>query len=208
MGNRQRCFVLVLFMMASPFSLACAAGSNGGETAVADTLERERIHAGLMQLGIAQGYVIVVGDRCDRVETTAAEMMQRFLGKASVRADIVPESQAPGGKRILLGRESSLKAIKDLGDKDAVTIRDVSALDDGFHLKKVGKDIVVAGANPRGVLYGVYAFEDFVTSGAHGDLDLKRVPYYRKRGSGLNYTMVMFDIKELEEFPEEKAVCL
>ncbi|MEI7752645.1 MAG: hypothetical protein WCJ71_11240, partial [Candidatus Omnitrophota bacterium] len=55
-------------------------------------------------------------------------------------------------------------------------------------LKQIGQDFLVAGANPRGVLYGVYAFEDFIIADAEGALDIKKVPYYRKRGSGLHYS--------------------
>jgi len=169
--------------------------------------EQERITAGLEKLGVTEGYQIVVPDEADLVEQTAADMMQRFLAKAPVTALIVKESEAAGDKRFLLGRDASLKAISALGDSKDIDIREVSAEDDGFHLKQVGNDIVVAGANPRAVLYGVYAFEDFVNDGAAGKLDIKKVPYFRKRGSGLHYTDVIFNA-ELEVFPEEKAIYL
>ena len=84
-------------------------------------------------------------------------------------------------------------------------IRDISAADDGFHLKRAGQDIVIAGANPRGVLYGVYAFEEFVEEGAKGRLEVKQVPYFRQRGSGPQYSFNRFVNLALEDFPEEKA---
>jgi len=166
--------------------------------------EASKFQAGLAQLGIGEGYEIVTADNCNVVEQTAAQALQRFLEKAAIPAAIVTESQSKGQKRFLLGRESGLKAIEELGDAGELSVRDISAADDGFHLKQVGDDIVVAGANPRAVLYGVYAFEDFVNDGAAGTLDIRKVPYFRKRGSGVDYTGVLFD-EALEEFPEEKA---
>ena len=152
------------------------------------TLEIKQIKSGVVQLGIDKEYEIVTADNPDLVENTASGEMKRFLGKASVNVKIVPESKATGKKRIIMGREPNLKAIKKLGDTGEINIRDVSAEDDGFHLKQIGKDIVIAGANPRGVLYGVYAFEDYVRAGGDGLLDIRKIPFYRKRGSGLHYS--------------------
>ncbi len=197
----SRCFLWALFMV------VLGAYAYGGEDVSAKTsksFEASKIKAGLSKIGVGESYEIIIADECDVVENTAAEMMQRFLAKASLPARIVKESQATGDKRILLGRESNLKAIREFGDSGDINIRDVSAEDDGYHLKQIGKSIVIAGANPRGVLYGVYAFEDFVYAGANGNLDIKKVPYFRKRGSGPSYTDVQFDAK-LEDFPEEKA---
>ncbi len=199
-----RCFLWALFMV------VLGAYAYGGEDASAKTsksFEASKIKAGLSKIGVGESYEIVIADECDMVENTAAEMMQRFLAKASLPARIVKESQATGDKRILLGRESNLKAIRALGDSGELSIRDVSAEDDGFHLKQIGKSIVIAGANPRGVLYGVYAFEDFIRAGEKGKLDIKKVPYYRKRGSGLYYTYGIFNT-QLASFPEENAACL
>jgi hypothetical protein len=146
------------------------------------------IAAGLAELGVDGGYEIVIAHEPDIVENTAAETLQKFLGKAGLAVSIVPESKSFGTKRFLLGRDSNLKAIARLGDGGALNIRDVSAEEDGFHLKRIGNDVVVAGANPRGVLYGVYAFEEFVRTGGDGRLDIQTVPCYRKRGSGLHYS--------------------
>ena len=172
-----------------------------------EVFENSKIKVGLDKIGIGEGYEIVVADECSLVENTAAQVMQKFLGKGGLNVRIVAESKAKGKKEIFLGRDSNFKAIRDLGDKGNVNIRDVSNEDDGFHLKQNGEDIVIAGANPRGVLYGVYAFEDFINSGANGKLDVRKIPCFRKRGSGLFYTDVIFNA-ELEDFPEEKAACL
>jgi len=188
-------------------SFLCAQGAETATTSTAASIEASRIRSGLDHLGIGDGYQIVVADERDIVEDTAAQVMQQFLTKASVSAHIVSESASTGDKRILLGQESNLKIIRELGDTGALDIREVSAEDDGFHLKQIGKDIVVAGANPRGVLYGAYAFEDFVQAGTKEDLDIKRVPFYRSRGTGLNLTHVIFGAP-LEVMPEETAVYL
>ena len=173
-----------------------------------EAFEKAKIKAGLDKIGFGEGYEIVVAAECDLIENTAAEMLQKFLGKGGLSVSIVSESKATGKKRLLLGRESNLKAIRDLGDKGDINIRDVSAEDDGFHLKQTGKDIVIAGANPRGVLYGVYAFEDFINAGANCNLDVRKIPYYRKRGSGLYYTDYFFSPSSIEDFTEEKVACL
>jgi len=204
MRNKSKWFTWAMCMA---LSADWAYAAETAATNTADSYEASKITAGLNKLGIGDGYQIVVAEDCDLVENTAAQMMQRFLAKASLSVAIVTESQAAGDKRIFLGQESDLAALKALGDSKDINIRDVSAEDDGFHLKQVGDDIVVAGANPRAVLYGVYAFEDFVNDGAAGKLDIRKVPYFRKRGTGLHYTDVIFNA-ELEAFPEEKAIYL
>ena len=173
-----------------------------------EAFEKAKIKAGLDKIGIGKGYEIVVAAECDLVENTAAEVLQKFLGKGGLFVGIVSESKATGKKRLLLGRESNLKTIRDLGDKGEINIRNVSTEDDGFHLKQTGKDIVIAGANPRGVLYGVYALEDFISAGANGNLDIKKIPYYRKRASGPCYSFNRYSDLFTEDFPEEKAVYL
>ena len=170
--------------------------------------EKSLIGAGLSQLGIGDDYEIVTTDEPDIVENTAAEELQKFLGKGGIAIRIVPESKSAGKKRFLLGRDSNLKAIMHFGDRGDMDIRNVSAEDDGFHLKHVGHDVVIAGANPRGVLYGEYAFEDFVMKEMkNGDLDVKTIPSFRKRMSapGHYFNSVNFSNEGL---PEEKAAYL
>lgn len=170
--------------------------------------EKTLLKSGFAKLGVDSGYAIVISDNPDIVENTAAEMLQKLLGNGCVGVAIVPESKSTGKKRFLLGRDSNLEAITRFCDRGEMKIRDVSAEDDGFHLKRIVNDFVVAGANPRGVLYGVYAFKDFVISGANGNLDMKKIPYYRKRGSGVHYSFNPYINLFTEDFPEEKAVCL
>ena len=203
--KNHRAFLLLLVSLAVVG--ACCHRALAAPVAASAAFERTAVKAGLDRLGVGDGYQIVIADECDAVEHTAARMMQRLFENAAIPVSIVTESQSEAGKRIILGRESNLRAVKELGGAGEVSIRDVAAEDDGFHVKKSGNDIVIAGANPRGVLYGVYAFEEFVYTGAAGVLDIKSVPYFRKRGSGLHYTDVFFSA-ELPPFPEANAVCL
>src|SRR5262245_31711058 len=61
------------------------------------------------------GCEIVTADVPDIVENTAAEVLQRFLAKGGLRAAIVTESKCTSERRFLLGRESHLRAIQELG---------------------------------------------------------------------------------------------
>jgi hypothetical protein len=171
------------------------------------TYEKTLIESSFRKLGIEGSYEIVIADHPDLVENTAAESLLRFLVKGGVSSAIVAESKSKSKKRFLLGRDSNLKSISHFGDSGELKIRSVSAEDDGFHLKRIGEDFIVAGANPRGVLYGVYAFEDFITTGANVNLDIRKIPYFRKRGSGPVYYFSRINIST-EDFPEEKAECL
>ena len=169
--------------------------------------EKTLIESGLKKLGIDGGYEIVIADNPDIVENTAAEKLRKFLGKGGLKAWIVQESKSNCQTRFLLGRDANLKAITHSGDSGELKIRDVSAEDDGFHLKRIGQDFVVAGSNSRGVLYGVYAFEDFINAGANDSLDIRRVPHFRKRMSapGQYFNRINF---VTEGLPEEKAAYL
>jgi len=202
MINNGKCLVWAVCLTVS---CALAHGDGIGTTAPSDADEASRIKEGLNGIGFETGYEIVVADDCDLVETTAARTMQQFLAKATLQASIVTESQARSEKRILLGRESKLNAIKEYEDQGEIDIRGVSAEDDGFHVKKVGGDIVVAGANPRGVLYGVYAFEDFIRDGARGALNIRKTPYFRKRTSAPGYYWNTYINMETEDLSEEKV---
>ena len=170
--------------------------------------EKILIESGLKKLGIGGDYEIVITDNPDLVENTAAETLQKFLFKAGLNIKLVPEAKSAGKKRFLLGRDSNLKAIAQFSGSGKLNLRDVPAEDDGFHLKRIGADLVMAGANPRGVLYSVYAFEDFIIAGATGPLDIRTVPYYRKRGSGAAYYHNNYINLMTDDFSEEKAAYL
>ena len=170
-----------------------------------EAFEKNLIKSGLSKLGIDGGYEIVIADTPNIVENTAAEVLQKFLGKGGLSVGIVSESKATGKKRLLLGRESNLKAIRDFGDKGDANIRNVSAEDDGFHLKQIGIDIVIAGANPRGVLYGENAFEDFVKEGRKDKLDIRRIPRFVSRLALIPVALTTSHPLSYREFSEKTA---
>lgn len=200
--------VRVPILLAALGCLATAWGEPPDRTA-SDAFETARIKSGLAKAGLNANYEIVVGNDRDLVEDTAAQLLQRFLRRASLVVEIVPESRAASGKRrILLGRDANLLAIRTLGGAGAIDIRGVSAEDDGFHLKSIGRDIIIAGANPRGVLYGMYAFEDFIEGGAGGRLDLRKIPRFRKRASGPEYSFNRHANISIADLPEEKIAYL
>jgi len=194
------------FLAASAVAcLLCAPTAQAA--APTDVLANAR-SAALTRVGVDDTWQIVIADQTERVERTAAEALQTFLRRSGYDLQIVSESRATARKRFLLGRESSFGEVRRMGDRGELRIRDVSAEDDGFHLKRIGADIVIAGANPRGVLYGVYAFEEFVEAAGEGELDVKKVPYFRKRGSGPQYSFNAYVNLAVEDFPEEKAAYL
>lgn len=199
--------VICLLALCLTLSEGCSQGEQD-RIVLANTLaasEENAIKVGLAKMGIGEGYEITVADQCADVENTAAQEMQQFLARGSLSARIVPESQTTAEKRIILGRASSLGTIRNLENKGEVTIRSVAAEDDGFHLKQTGSDIVVAGANPRGVLYGVYAFEDFIMRGPDGPLEIKRIPRFESRYISLPVFLTTDHPASYREFSEETA---
>jgi len=134
--------------------------------------------------------------------------LRQFLEEGHLSVSIVHESEAAKKARIILGLDSDSREIARLSEGGVLAISNISREDDGFHLKRVGEEVVIAGANPRGVLYGVYALEDLILEGTSVSLDLRKVPYFRKRGSGLCYTDTFFDRNRFPDFSEETAAYL
>src|SRR5579862_2306646 len=134
-----RLATLVSVGVAQQFSAATAAGRAIASTAKQASV-KSRIEPGLRKLGIDRSYEIVIADNAGVVENTAAQMLQKFLAEADLHLRIVPESEANGKKRLLLGRDADLKALTRLGDSEELKIRAISAEDDGFHVKRVGEN--------------------------------------------------------------------
>ena len=136
---------------------------------------------GLKALGVDTSWCIVISDAPAAAERTAAGELEAFLREqASLAVEIVAESEAPEGRGIVLGTPGSVKRIARL--KRNGDIRVGEAVDDGFHLKVVGEDVIVAGNNPRGVLYGLCRLIDWLRGDRAGDvLDLSETPHFRER---------------------------
>lgn len=103
---------------------------------------------------IAQGgksdYSIVIAERADPPVRYAAEELQRFLREITgATLPIVHDGEALGGPAILVGpsaRVDSLRLPLDAGHLGR----------EGYLLRTVGPNVVIAGPGPRGTLYGVY----------------------------------------------------
>ncbi|HOU09137.1 MAG TPA: DUF4838 domain-containing protein [Clostridiales bacterium] len=102
--------------------------------------------------GGASGYVIVKGAAASPAENTAAAKFRAIFKQISgVELPIVPDAaMLPTAKEIIIGktdREGAAYAV----DRAALG-------DDGFIIKTVGQNIVIAGGEVRGTLYGVFDF--------------------------------------------------
>lgn len=113
----------------------------------------------------------------DRVESTALAEVKKLFTEVALS----------GQGRLIIGRYENNETIKELCEKGELSIHSVSSLDDGFEIKMIGDDIVVAGANARGVLYGVYELEDRIFAGETEALHIKLVPAFRKRSDALGH---------------------
>ncbi len=163
------------------------------------------VQSNLRRLGIDATFEIVLGDEPDLVERTAAEVLQRFLHKGGLAIRIVSESRSSGNRRFLLGRESNLKPLAGWGDRGQLELRNVSSEADGFHLRQIGSEIAIAGANQRGVLYGVFAFEDFVRGSSGEPLNLRKVPEVSSRYTFLAPFLTTDHPSSYRELTEEKV---
>jgi len=151
-------------------------------------MKTRRTHAAktedeLKDTGGGADWKIMTGEKPDIVEETAAFELKKILNKGLLEAVRISENTASLSGKLILGTIKSSETIRRLVEKGEIRIGEVSVNDDGFHLKRAGSDIVIAGANPRGVLYAVYRFEDWLRGDRADDksLDIFEVPYFRTR---------------------------
>lgn len=115
--------------------------------------------AGELQLA-ANGktsYAIVIAGaaadpkNADDPERHAAEELARFLSEISgAKFEVKPMAKATVGQRILVGRE----AVGAL-----INASELASLGgEGYLIRAKGTELAIAGAKPRGTLYGVYSF--------------------------------------------------
>ena len=95
-------------------------------------------------------YRIVIATNAIPSERYAAEELQRYLEKISgVKLPVVTDSERPTSREILLGDNAHLRKLKAKIDCERLG-------SDGFVLRTDGNRLIIAGAKPRGTLYGVY----------------------------------------------------
>ncbi|MBI3921995.1 MAG: hypothetical protein HY318_11310, partial [Armatimonadetes bacterium] len=99
---------------------------------------------------------LVLGDNASPVESHAARELQQYIQKISgAWVPIRKCRDRPVGSRILLGTPTSNSEIKTLKEQ----MRQLPTLGrEGFILRRIGTDLVIAGQRSHGVLYGTYTF--------------------------------------------------
>lgn len=117
----------------------------GGDTYVAPVITNEMF---IVKDGETD-FVIVTADDADACINTATEQLQLYLEKISgVKPECVKESEFTGDKAIIIGETQLEKNIVDINRDEIMA--------DGFRLYSDGNYLVIAGADSRGTLYGVY----------------------------------------------------
>src|SRR6185312_16657317 len=100
--------------------------------------------------GKISGYQIVVPSKADALEKQAAQQLQQYLSKiAAAEIQVVAESEYKGKKAIYIGKT-------DYANAQKVDFKKIAG--DGYLYKSAGKNLIIAGGNKKGVLYGVYDF--------------------------------------------------
>src|SRR5438552_7101998 len=92
--------------------------------------------------------IVVAGAEPER---HAAEELAHFLGEISgARFEVEPLGKHGSGSRILVGREaaSAMISAAEFGTLGG----------EGYLIRARGSELAIAGAKPRGTLYGVYSF--------------------------------------------------
>lgn len=165
--------------------------------------EQKKLLEGLKTMGLDAGYTIVFVTDLDPVADTAYKILKRIFIKTGVSVATAPKSA--GTKEIILGTPAINSTIQEMCDNGQLRIGETTDKDDAFEIKVVGEQIILAGANGRGVLYAVFELEDFLFSGAKGNLETFVVPAMRKRSHGIGYYWNGYQGMIHDEFTEEKA---
>ena len=113
----------------------------------------------------------------ETVEKTAMEELKKFFRGYRLA----------GQKTLIIGRVCNCEAIAARCKSGEMRIGEVCEQDDGYEIKSIGSELLIAGANPRAVLHGVYALEEWVLSGMENSPDALVVPHFRKRSDALGH---------------------
>ena len=95
-------------------------------------------------------YKIIIPVQADALEKQAAQQLQQYLSKiAGSEIAVVAENEFKGKKGIYIGKTNYAKTQK---------VDFASIGGDGYTYKSAGNNLIIAGGNKKGVLYGVYDF--------------------------------------------------
>ncbi len=96
------------------------------------------------------GCTIIIPAAADALEKQAAQQLQQYLSKvAGSEIAVIAESEFKGKKAIYIGKTDYAKTHK-------VDFSNIQS--DGYSYKSTGNNLIIAGGNKKGVLYGVYNF--------------------------------------------------
>ncbi|MBP0990203.1 MAG: hypothetical protein J5874_03380 [Oscillospiraceae bacterium] len=165
--------------------------------------DSSKISKGLEKMNIDSSYKIAILDTDELVVNTAAENLQKYLKKAGADCEIVKTSEV-GTKQIILSFNGTSDTQSKFFSDNAFDVCSVNAENDAFNMRQVGDNIIIAGSNPRSVLYGVYEFEDHFMYEPDEKIDSFVTWAFRKRGSGFGFYWSGSDFVDAKYF-EEKA---
>ncbi|MBP0989821.1 MAG: hypothetical protein J5874_01385 [Oscillospiraceae bacterium] len=165
--------------------------------------DSSKISNGLEKAGIDSSYQIALLDTDELVVNTAAENLRKYLSKVGVDCEIVKISKV-GTKQIILSHNGASKTQAKLFSSNSLSVRSVDAENDAFNIKQVGDNIIIAGSNPRSVLYGVYELEDHFMYEPDEKIDSFVKWAFKDRSCGLGYYW-SGDKFSTEQYYEEKA---
>ncbi|MEO6288745.1 MAG: DUF4838 domain-containing protein [Ginsengibacter sp.] len=95
-------------------------------------------------------YQIVISAKADALEKQAAQQLQQYLSKLGAsEIAVVAENEYSGKRAIYIGKTGYAK-------KHEVDFTNIPG--DGYTYKSGGNNLIIAGGNKKGVLYGVYDF--------------------------------------------------
>lgn len=141
------CVIEVLFLSMGLIPVDKTVDYGGGDY-VAPSVKEEMV---IVDDGVSDFY-IVTSENPDECIVTATTELQTYLEKISgAKLSIVTENNLPAESKAILVGETEL-------EKDIVEIDRAAIKADGFRLYSDGDYFVIAGADSRGTLYGVYTF--------------------------------------------------
>lgn len=114
-------------------------------------------------------YKIVRGENASPSEVTAANKLAGYLEQISgYEMAVVTDATQKSGKEIIVGKTNRE------GERYRIRPNDLGT--DGYYIVTVGSDLVIAGGEQRGTLYGVYAFLEYYLNCRWFTKDLIKVP--------------------------------
>lgn len=141
------CVIEVLFLSMGVIPVDKSVDYGGGEYIAPEIVEEMVI----IDNGTSS-FCIVTAENPDECIVTAATELQTYLEKISgAKLSIVTENNLSDESKAILVGETEL-------EKDIVEIDRSSIKADGFRLYSDGDYFIIAGADSRGTLYGVYTF--------------------------------------------------